>query len=174
MFAVILFFIFTYSAACVVRSHSRADTLALGRFSLNIFGIAGTAGASPPLVRALLSVCERVLQATIALPVSIEALESTLYFPRKNYEANRLEAGRLHCAPGTQLLVDETQLTPGQLPPQATANLKCLATLAQQQKLHVDLGQYAEALELDVDAPVCVLSTSKSIIPVRVRLHVVS
>ena len=49
---------------------------------------------------------------------------------------------------------------------QATVNLKILATLMQQQKLVVDLGQYAEPLELDVDMPVCVLSTSKSIVPV--------
>jgi hypothetical protein len=51
-------------------------------------------------------------------------------------------------------------------PGQATVNLKILATMMQQQKLVVDLGQYAEPLELDVDMPVCVLSTSKSIVPV--------
>jgi hypothetical protein len=40
---------------------------------------------------------------------------ASLYAPRKDYEANRMERGLLHCAPGTQVLVDETLLTPGQL-----------------------------------------------------------
>lgn len=49
---------------------------------------------------------------------------------------------------------------------QATANLKCLAKLIQWQRLDVDLGEYAQPLELDADVAVCVLSTSKSLVPV--------
>jgi hypothetical protein len=48
------------------------------------------------------------------------ACSSCWYAPRKNYEANRVERGSLHVCEGSHVLVNETALSPGQLPHQAT------------------------------------------------------
>jgi hypothetical protein len=49
--------------------------LALGRFSLNVFGIPAATEQQPCLAHFLQAVCERLLPAVVTLPLSIDELE---------------------------------------------------------------------------------------------------
>ncbi len=49
------------------------------------------------------------------LPMTLSNMNNLKFTPRKDYTANRLVSGILQLSDGTQLILNETALQPGQL-----------------------------------------------------------
>ena len=72
--------------------------------------------------------------------LSVAQLNNTPMIPKKDYNQNRLIAGMLQLASGTELLVDETNMDEGQLNERGVANLKAMGKLLETGKLDFDFA----------------------------------
>lgn len=70
--------------------------------------------------------------------------------PRKDYSANRLQAGALQLVSGTHLLLDETALEPGQLSEVGVRNLAALGHVIQRQTVTYDFQYHTTEFECDL------------------------
>jgi len=153
----------------LTRVHARPDKSPLGSHCLNLTGVPGTGAAGPSplsasrrgaaLARALGALLPRVLP----LGLTLRGLSSHRWAPWKDYQTGRVRGRVLRPADGTHVLLDETVLEAGQLAGAGVANLRALAALIQKQAVDYDLEYYQ--LEMEVDAPVTILSTGKSVLP---------
>ena len=96
------------------------------------------------------------------LCLSNESLGKSLWFPRKDYDSNRLISGELQVSNGTMLLVDQTTLREGKIHGTAVANLRALQDLVTQQTIPVDFKFYNTTLPVDV--PVISVCTTNSML----------
>merc|ERR1719428_2585862 len=74
------------------------------------------------------------------LQLSIDELNKGRWRPQKDFDLNRLVAGKLQLAPGTMLLLDETKMDAGKLQPEGVESLKAVGTLVGEQRLSADIG----------------------------------
>lgn len=81
-----------------------------------------------------------LLPTVHTFPLSVARLNDTAMIPKKDYDQNRLVAGMLQLASGTQLLVDETHMDEGQLTERGVANLKAMGRLLETGKLDFDFA----------------------------------
>ena len=101
-----------YLLAHLVSSvYLRKDVLVLGKFSLNLHNMT----PHDNLPRRLATILSLLTSASHFLPLSREHLDTASFLPKKDFEANRLVSGMLQLAKGTQLIIDETAMTDGQL-----------------------------------------------------------
>jgi hypothetical protein len=142
----------------------RRDVLVLGKFSLNLHNMT----PHDQLPRRLATVLSLLTTASHLLPLSRHTLDTTAFLPKKDFEANRLVSGVLQLARGTNLVVDETAMTDGQLAPQGLANLTALGNLITWQKAEYDFKY--QKMEYDMDIPCLVLSEGRSMLPSDVQL----
>lgn len=147
----------------------RTGAQLLGKLSVNVV-FPENVGTEVPsrFVRALRYLCPRV----VVVDVSIASLNSSDVYPRKDYELNRLKAGRLQIAPGTCLVTDESRLTNGQLAERGMKNLRALASVVQRATAPLDFQYYESQMEVHC-CTVMISRGGKSIIngDVVVRVH---
>lgn len=99
----------------VSRVYRRASELnPLGCLPLNLVGLPPVVN-SVPVASHFGSFMSELVPAVHTIPLSRETLQTTQLTPVKDYDHERLISGQLQLAAGTQLIVDETALTEGQL-----------------------------------------------------------
>jgi len=154
-----------YLLAHLVSSvYLRKDVLVLGKFSLNLHNMT----PHDNLPRRLATVLSLLTTASYFLPLSRDHLDTSSFLPKKDFEANRLVTGLLQLAKGTQLIIDETAMTDGQLTAQGLANLTALGNVITWQRAEYDFK--FQKLEYDTDIPCLVLSEGRSMLPSDLQL----
>ncbi|VFQ77499.1 unnamed protein product [Cuscuta campestris] len=149
------------------RVNSRADSMAVGKLSLNLtcFSKETTSVFGHRLNLAI----ENLIPYSQSIPLTIDYLNTALLAPRKDYQTNRLITGVLQFADGTHLTIDETQLQAGNLNSTGVENTQLLKNLLDMQKVAYDFTFYK--MEMPADIQLLILSEGKSnILPADVVL----
>ena len=102
-----------------------------------------------------------------SLNFTIPSLNAQVYSPFS--ESENLNSGRLQLAPGTVILVDETQLGEGQLKNRGVRNVQSLARVIKDQILGYRFPYHE--FEFHTDLKVLIVSKGKSLLPVSVLLY---
>jgi len=137
--------------------HSRRDLRPIGKMSLNL------SGCSSSIAPSLHRLFTTILPAVDLLPLTLDVLNGKPFVPVKNYDTNRLMSSRLQLGVGTEVVIDETALSPGQLNEKGVRNLTILGTLIQWQKLDYDFKWTTQ--EFPTSLRLLVVSEGKSILP---------
>ncbi|XP_054798826.1 mini-chromosome maintenance complex-binding protein [Prosopis cineraria] len=140
------------------RVHARADTLAVGKLSLNLTCFSKETMST--FGNLLILSVENLLPFTHYMPLTVEYLNTTALAPRKDYDTNRLVTGVLQLAEGSHLIVDETKLEAGTLNSLGVENARLLRNLMELQKLEYDFKYYR--MEMATDVQLLVMSEGKS------------
>ncbi|XP_028778888.1 mini-chromosome maintenance complex-binding protein isoform X2 [Neltuma alba] len=140
------------------RVHARADTLAVGKLSLNLTCFSKETMSA--FGNILILAVKNLLPFTHCIPLTVEYLNTTALAPRKDYDTNRLVTGALQLAEGTHLIVDETKLKAGALNSVGVENARLLKNLMEFQKLEYDFKYYK--MEMATDVQLLVMSEGKS------------
>ncbi|XP_012269288.3 mini-chromosome maintenance complex-binding protein [Athalia rosae] len=139
----------------------RRDQLPLGTFPLNITNFTlEKCGSFPEDFYAILAL---LLPKSHLLGITLDDLNNLNLSPKKDYDCNRLSSGILQLTDNTQLVLDETKLTSGQVSQNGRKNYDTFSTLINQQKVTYDFKYYT--LDFQTDIPVLILSETKSMIP---------
>lgn len=141
----------------VSRSFGKHGDKSLGCWSLNL--------AQWPQgmdVRALSEAAGDLVPRAVYLELSNQTLSTQKWRPCKDFVANRLVAAQLQLAPGTLLILDETHMSEGQLPPSAVKAIQAVNALATEQQLVCDFTAYDVNLPLELS--VILVSRGRSII----------
>lgn len=107
---------------------------------------------------------------TVYVPLTLEVLNSRPFYPKKNYERERLEGNLMQLPSHTLLILDETTLEPGNLNDQGLRNVHSLQRLLTFQTVSYDYTYYSH--EIAVDYRVIVLSEGKSMFKCDVNVSV--
>mmetsp|Transcript_26368 Transcript_26368/g.83505 ORF Transcript_26368/g.83505 Transcript_26368/m.83505 type:complete len:644 (-) Transcript_26368:42-1973(-) len=141
----------------VSRAFGKHGEQSLGCWALNLLSWPDGASA-----KALGEAAAELVPRAACLELTAEALGSQRWRPRKDFEANRLVAAQLQLSPGTLLLLDETQMGPGQLPAEGARALVAVGALVTEQNLTCDYTSYDVKIPLELS---CLLvSRRRSII----------
>ncbi|KAM3583050.1 hypothetical protein VKS41_004805 [Umbelopsis sp. WA50703] len=158
------------------RVTSKRGAFALGQFSLNVTEFPtesigsdmgkGEANSKPfasvnLLTSKVSNILKKILPAFIELPLSLNVLNSTSFYPRSTDE--NLLAGVLQLIDGTCVLVDETVLEEGTLKDQGVKNIQALNKVIQQQLL--GYAYPFHEFDLSTDLGFIVVSRAKSMFP---------
>lgn len=131
----------------------------LGKFSLNL--------THCPPTKEYGQLIHTFIQALVTkshfLPLSIENMNNLRLCPEKDYTANRLKSGVLQLSADTSLIIDETQLQPGQLESVGVKNITALGNLISWQKVEYDFRFHRQDFLSNIS--VLILSEAKSILP---------
>ncbi|CAO3642231.1 unnamed protein product [Cunninghamella blakesleeana] len=97
----------------------------------------------------------------ISIPLTIDHLNKSQYTPKSINE--NLSSGILQLVPGTRILIDETELSEGQLVDQGVRNMQAIMNIILNQTLSYTFpfSQY----DFDTDLGIITLSTKKSLLP---------
>eukprot|EP00002_Diphylleia_rotans_P039606 TRINITY_DN9219_c0_g1_i1.p1 TRINITY_DN9219_c0_g1~~TRINITY_DN9219_c0_g1_i1.p1 ORF type:complete len:585 (-),score=115.65 TRINITY_DN9219_c0_g1_i1:48-1802(-) len=149
------------------RIYARKQDISLGKYSLNIHN------AQPEwsLSERISDILKNISQRTQLLHLTIDGLNTHPFIPYKDYEKNRLMWGLLQLGLGTNLIVDECTLLPGQLGEKGVANYKALQELSLWQK--VDYNFQYHSLSFYTDIPMVIVSTGKSLIQTDIAIPLV-
>ncbi|GMN41156.1 hypothetical protein TIFTF001_010377 [Ficus carica] len=140
------------------KVQSRVDTLAVGKFSLNLTGLSKE---TVSVYGTQLSLAiKNLLPFSDYLPLTVGYLNAAPFSPKKDYETNRLITGRLQLAEGTHLIIDETTMGEGNLFSVGVDNTRLLKNLTELQKMEYDFKYYK--MEMAADIQLLVLSEGKS------------
>jgi hypothetical protein len=102
--------------------------------------------------------------------LSIQSLTHRKFCAAKNAETNRMDPGDLQIVSGSALIVDESQMRPGQLDSNSIKNLTMLNELVQNQIVVVDYCY--QNVRFPVSVPALIVShVSKSLIPVDLSIY---
>jgi len=145
--------------------HSRRDLRPIGKMTLNV----SNCPTGLALGKRIAQVLEWLCPSVDHLPMSLPVLNGPPFVPVKDYDSNRLISSRLQLSKGTEILLDETMLSPGQLNEKGVRNLTILGTLIQWQKLDYDFKWTNQ--EFPTDLRLIVVSEGKSILPSDFQLH---
>jgi len=127
------------------RVFARHGELGLGRWSMNL-----ARWPEGGEVRSLFEAVSELVPRAVHLHVTAETLCSSRWKPRKDFDANRLVSGKLQLASGTFLLLDECQMSVGQLNKDGCVALQAIQTLVTDQQLLCDYSHYDIRIPLEV------------------------
>mmetsp|Transcript_42899 Transcript_42899/g.80022 ORF Transcript_42899/g.80022 Transcript_42899/m.80022 type:complete len:612 (-) Transcript_42899:84-1919(-) len=136
------------------RVYGNANGMPLGQWSLNIRG-ADTSDAS-----LLFQALQELVPRAVCLPVTVETLNAERWPPQKDFDANRLLAGRLQLSAGTLLMLDETQMQEGKVTEDGVKALQAIQTMVSSQTLLCDFMQYNVRIPVEVKSLVVSKGTS--------------
>ncbi|XP_057483147.1 mini-chromosome maintenance complex-binding protein-like [Actinidia eriantha] len=140
------------------RVHTRVDTLAVGKLSLNL---AGFNNESVSIFGNSLNLAiKNLLPFTHGLLLTVDYLNAASLAPRKDYQTNRLVSGVLQLAEGSHMMIDATQLQAGTLNAVGVENSRLLKNLMELQKVEYDFKYYK--MEMAADVQLLILSEGKS------------
>ncbi|XP_055908150.1 mini-chromosome maintenance complex-binding protein [Eupeodes corollae] len=139
----------------------RSDLHSLGKFALNICNI--PAQLLPIYTKQLYDILELFIPASHYLPMTLDNMNTLQFFPKKDYQTNKLTSGILQLAPHTHLVLDETRLEPGKLENNGVRGIQSLAHFIKTQQLKCDFQYYD--IDFNTNIPVLVLSEGRSMLP---------
>lgn len=142
----------------VSRSFGKHGDTPLGNFSLNI-GCWPENMDAKKLSQAIAEFVPRVAHHE----VTAGTLNAGKWKPRKDFEANRLVAGRLQVASGTVVVFDETKMEVGQLQDAGVRSAAAIRTLLAEHSLACDFMSYD--VKLPIEIQLVHISARRSIIP---------
>uniref|UniRef100_A0A2S2P4D9 Mini-chromosome maintenance complex-binding protein n=1 Tax=Schizaphis graminum TaxID=13262 RepID=A0A2S2P4D9_SCHGA len=146
----------------VSTTYNRQHNLVPGKLSLNIRGIPENIGKN--YTKFLYSLISYLVVKSEYLPIQIHTLNNMNMIPRKCYNSNRLLNGFLQLSDRTHLVLDETDLQPGNLDNKGMLNLEALKNIISNQQMKYDFTYYG--MDYETQIPVLTLSIGKSILPV--------
>lgn len=139
------------------------NSLLIGNFPLNL-NIAS--GCQPSILVDLL----RLLRPCVYLmSIDQNTLEGSSFSPSLNDTTTTLDRGLLQLSTGTHLVLDETNLTEGNLSERAARNIQSVIDLLDHQ--HISLDFKVQVVHLKTDYPLLSLSTGKSIFSVKLEIN---
>lgn len=148
-------------ALLISRIYGHNGRRALGRWTLNLTN--WSYGSVLPLVEAV----SQLAPTVVHLRVTRETLCKGHWKPRK--DGQTLWPGSLQVAPGTFLILDETDLEVGSaLDASGEENVKAISSLASEQMLLMDLNGFEVHVPLEVNC--LFISRAVSIFPADLRL----
>lgn len=145
----------------VSRVHLKQHGKAVGKLSLNLSLPADSENTNFSDV--LSSLYHMLLPRVQAFKVDVPSLTAKKLYPVKDYESNCLSPSALQMAPGTAMILDETEMSSGNLNDTGCRNVRALAKISMDQSLEYDFVYHT--LDFDVDFPLLVVSKGTSIIP---------
>ncbi|KAH8551093.1 putative alanine racemase-domain-containing protein [Umbelopsis sp. PMI_123] len=155
---------------------SKRGVFALGQFSVNITDFPSEPSTDPaqndnstqnklssanPSTRHISDILQKLLPVFVQIPLSLDVLNNTNFYPRSNEE--NLLAGVLQLLDGTCVLIDETVLKEGTLKEQGVKNMRTLTKVIQQQVL--GYAYPFHEFDLSTDIGFIVVSRAKSMFP---------
>ncbi|OWM69883.1 mini-chromosome maintenance complex-binding protein [Punica granatum] len=140
------------------KVHARVDSLAVGKFSLNLTCFSKESASI--FVSQLSLAIKDLLPFTQSIPLTVENLNAASLAPRKDYETNRLITGVMQVPDNSHLIIDETQLNVGTLNSVGIDNARVLKDLIELQKVVYDFKYYK--MEVAADIQMLILSEGKS------------
>lgn len=132
-----------------------------GKFSLNIRGIPDGIGQN--YIKHLYSLISYLVVKSEYLSIEIHTMNNMDMIPRKCYTSNRLLTGLLQLSDRTHLVLDETNLQPGNLDDKGLLNLEALKNIISNQKMKYDFTFFE--MDYETKIPVLTLSIGKSLLP---------
>ncbi|XP_047334713.1 mini-chromosome maintenance complex-binding protein [Impatiens glandulifera] len=138
--------------------HSRVDSLAVGKFSLNLTSFSKESASV--FCNHLNFTLRNLLPYTQSMSLTVDYLNTVSLTPKKDYEINRLRVGDLQLAEGTHMTIDETKLEPGMLNPSGVDNARLLKNLMEFQNVEYDFEFYK--MEMKADVQLLIISEGKS------------
>nr|VZI32506.1 unnamed protein product [Spirometra erinaceieuropaei] len=104
-----------------------------------------------------------ILPQVSLIPLTVDSLNNgPLLMPVRDVAIDELDSGLLQLPTGSEVIVDETDMSSGQLTSRGVLNCRALTMLATQRKLTYDFQFYSQ--DWDSDVRVLILSTCASII----------
>ncbi|XP_016994128.2 mini-chromosome maintenance complex-binding protein [Drosophila takahashii] len=140
--------------------YSRSEMQSIGKFALNLCNLPKEC---LEYSTQLYEILELLLPASHRLPMTLEALNTAAFAPKKDYETNKLVSGVLQLAPHTHLVLDETCMQQGKLEANGVHAIQHLAHLINNQELKCDFQYYQ--IDYHANIPVLVLSEGRSMLP---------
>ena len=157
---------------CHIISHISnwiSDDHCVGNMSLTL-NLPRAVTNAPNVVKHLTTVLEELLPSVAYVPIERKYLDSKRLFPKKNYETEVLESGDLQVMASTQVVLDETVLTSGQLKDNACRNMDAIQELISFQRMKFDFQFYVQPFKTDV--PVLLVTQGKSLIKTSLVLNI--
>ena len=119
----------------------------------------------PSAVSLLHRLIQQLVPCTHLVPLARHYLEQQRLVPQTDVTLGVLRAGELQLAPGSVLVLDETQLEGGQFVENGACNLQALESLVANQELHYQVPFGSSTFQTDI--PTLVLSSGcKSVLSV--------
>ncbi|CAI6363991.1 unnamed protein product [Macrosiphum euphorbiae] len=141
--------------------YNRQNNLVHGKFSLNIRGIPHGIGQS--YTKHLYSLISFLVVKSEYLPIQIHTMNNMDMIPRKSYTSNRMETGFLQLSDRTHLVVDETDLQPGNFNSKGILNLEALKNIISNQQMKYDFANFG--IQCETQIPTLTLSIGKPLLP---------
>ncbi|KAL5236097.1 hypothetical protein ACI65C_003507 [Semiaphis heraclei] len=141
--------------------YNRQHNLVPGKFSLNIRGIPNGVGQN--YTKHLYSLISYLVVKSEYIPIQIHTLNNMDLIPRKCYTSNRLLKGFLQLSDRTHLVLDETDLQPGNLDSKGLLNFEALKNIISNQQMKYDFTYYG--MDYETEIPTLTLSIGKSLLP---------
>ncbi|XP_014231994.1 mini-chromosome maintenance complex-binding protein [Trichogramma pretiosum] len=113
-------------------------------------------------------ILKEILIKSHLFEITLESLNDTSLIPKKDYDCNRLTSGLLQLSKNTHLILDETNLTTGEITATGRQNYNAINEIMQFQRLAYDFKFYN--MEYDTDIPILILSDVKSFIPCHIQI----
>ncbi|CAK4074071.1 unnamed protein product [Aphanomyces euteiches] len=149
--------------------HRSGDLTPFGHLSVNVI----FPGKSPEEVNSLFSALydaiANLVPTASKLNLSIESLCGSVYYPQKDYTIDYLHSGLLQMPDGTVIMVNESEMSAGQLDDKGTQNIRALVRLVESQTLMYDFQFYQKDFHQDIK--VISISKAKSILPMAVNVY---
>ncbi|CAO3596181.1 unnamed protein product [Absidia cylindrospora] len=130
--------------------------LKIGQFCLNISNFESDSSA-----QSIKNLVSSLVLHQVSIPLTLETLNKSRFSPQSVNED--LLSGVLQLVPGTHVIVDESELSEGQLGDTGVRNMQALINAIQHQKL--TYGFPYSQFDFDVDLGFITLSTRKSLLP---------
>ena len=116
------------------RVYGHINGTSLGHWSLNL-----SHWPSQLPVSSLFDAVSDLAPLAVHLEVTAGTLSAGQWKPKKDFEANRLVAGRLQLAPGTFVLLDESEMQPGDVNDNGVRALQAIQAWSRINSCHVTL-----------------------------------
>lgn len=149
------------------RVYGHINGTSLGHWSLNL-----SHWPSQLPVSSLFDAVSDLAPLAVHLEVTAGTLSAGQWKPKKDFEANRLVAGRLQLAPGTFVLLDESEMQPGDVNDNGVRALQAISSLVSDQQLPCDFSTYDVKIPLELKClfaskGVSILKLADVILPLR-------
>lgn len=152
--------LFTTYLVSIIESRNVTEPM-VGKLSLNIYG------ADRERMACLLERMSLFMQSVVPrvkqIDLSINALNQASYSSAKNFDTDAIDVGELMLGTDTHLVVNETTLETGKLVETGLRNVQALSDLIGTQAVEIDFTY--QKVTIPVNAPTCIVSEGKSLIP---------
>jgi hypothetical protein len=146
-----------------LSNESAGHSSTLGTMPLNL----KTQCEESNLPSVVASVVETLTTKCVGIQLTLQNLNSAAWTPRRPESSPFLTTGLLQISSGTHIVVDETVMEAGSLNEKGLRNLAALQNLIANQQVAYNFEYFD--LQQPTDAPVCIVSTGKSLLSKNVN-----